>query len=93
MPTLISSQSSRPTSLMSMRPLPGSKANVNGLRNPNAQIARLMPVVAPKNGLVAGMLPSDAMRRILPSGDYRLWASSASEFSPTAMYRNPSGPK
>ena len=44
MPSLISSQAFWPTSLMNMRPVPGWKANVNGLRRPSAQIARLAPV-------------------------------------------------
>ena len=43
MPSLISSQVSCPTSLMKIRPVPGWKAKVKGLRKPSAQIARLFP--------------------------------------------------
>ena len=74
-----------PTSLISMRPDDGSMVKVNGLRSPSAQMARLSPVVCPKNGLLAGMLPSALMRRILPSGVLRLWALSPTAFSPTPI--------
>ena len=43
MPSLISSEACWPTSLMNIRPVPGWNANVNGLRSPSAQIARLAP--------------------------------------------------
>ena len=52
---------------MNIRPVPGWKANVNGLRSPSAQMARLLPVAASKNGLSVGIVPSVLMRRILPS--------------------------
>jgi hypothetical protein len=70
---------------MNMRVPAASKAKVNGLRRPLAQIARLFPVYSGslKNGLSEGMLPSLLILSILPSrfdGDCA-WLPLA--FSPT----------
>ena len=85
MPSSISSQVTSPTSLMNIRPVPGWNANVNGLRSPSAQIARLTPVAWSKNGLSAGIVPSALMRSILPSRFASVCALSRFAFSPTAM--------
>jgi hypothetical protein len=66
MPSLISSHALCPTSLMKIRPVPGCTANVNGLRRPSAQMARLAPVAVAKNGLSEGIVPSGLIRSILP---------------------------
>src|SRR5438034_4638885 len=44
---------------MYMRPEPGWKAKVNGLRRPSAQVDRLAPVAAPRKGLSAGIDAED----------------------------------
>jgi hypothetical protein len=74
-----------PTSLISMRPVPGWIANVKGLRSPRAQIARLLPVVDPKNGLSLGIEPSGFRRSILPSRLLNDWEFEPTAFSPAAM--------
>jgi hypothetical protein len=40
---------------------------VKGLRRPRAQIDRLSPVAWLKNGLSAGIDPSELMRKIFPN--------------------------
>ena len=69
---------------MKMRPVPGWTANVNGLRKPSAQIARLAPVAVPKNGLSDGIVPFELMRRILPRRLASVCELLALAFSPTA---------
>ena len=84
MPSLISSHVFWPTSLMNIRPVPGWKAKVNGLRRPSAQIARFAPVAVLKNGLSVGIDPSALMRRILPSRLPSVCAFAPFALSPTA---------
>ncbi len=76
-----------------MRPVPGWKAKVKGLRRPRAQMARLFPVAWLKKGLSVGMDPSALMRSILPSRLERVCEFAPLAFSPTAMYSLSSGPK
>jgi Calx-beta domain len=49
---------------MNRRPVLRWTANVNGLRSPSAQIARLAPAAWAANGLSAGIDPSRLIRRI-----------------------------
>jgi hypothetical protein len=58
---------------MYIKPVTGQIANVNGLRRPTHQMARLAPVVVPGMpgklvGLSERIVPSELMRRILPGG-------------------------
>ena len=55
MPSSISSQVFSPTSLMNIRPVPGWKAKVNGLRSPAPRSPGCSPVAVPKNGLSVGI--------------------------------------
>jgi hypothetical protein len=89
----ISSHVLWPTSLMKIRPVAFWMSNVNGLRSPSAQIARLDPVVLLKNGLSIGIDPSALIRWIFPASELVLWALPLEWFSPTATYSRPSGPK
>ena len=84
MPSSISSQVTSPTSLMNMRPVPGWKAKVKGLRSPSAQMARLFPVAVLKNGLSVGMVPSAFTRSIFPRRLASVCALALLAFSPTA---------
>src|SRR4051794_41935520 len=78
---------------MNIRPVPGWKANVYGLRRPRAQIARLFPVAVLKNGLSVGMLPSLLIRSTFPSRVVSDWEFAPLALSPAAAYSLPSGPK
>src|SRR5689334_10381616 len=73
-PAFTSSHAPLPTSLMSIAPVVRRTSNVNGLRKPSAQIARLTPLVVPKNGLSVGMVPSALKRSIFPNGVVMLCA-------------------
>ena len=63
------------------------------IAQPQRQIARLFPVAWLKNGLSAGMVPSELSRSIFPFTVASDWAFSGVAFSPTAAYSFPSLPK
>jgi hypothetical protein len=48
-------------------------------------MARLFPLVLPKNGLSLGMVPSLLMRRTLPMVVFMSWAREPTVLSPTEM--------
>src|SRR3954469_24733278 len=78
---------------MNIRPVPGWKANVYGLRRPRAQIARLFPVAVLKNGLSVGMLPSLLIRSTFPRTVASDWEFAPLALSPAAGASRPPGPK